>query len=338
VSFNETSTYKVTPYANGVIKRLYAQWPGQYFAPGQVLYEIYSQDLLLQQYEYIDYHKRVLQSLRAIQQTRESNRRALEEASQDPQLREQTERAVRQSTEQLATMEQSAERDGQRLSNRLRFAGFTDDMLAELAKSGRAFDIVPVRAKRPCLVKEINPGAGSTVDASTQILVCADLSTAWVDVALYPDQQPWVKRGDAVRLRLPDGAVQHSRLELPSPILDGASRVLRGRVTVTNPGQLLKPGAVLDVTIDAAPRQALAIPRSALIRTGREDVVMLARADGHFLAVPVEIGIETDELVEIRSGLQAGAQVAVNGHFLLDAAASMAATAARLRGGGSAPH
>jgi Cu(I)/Ag(I) efflux system membrane fusion protein len=51
--------------------------------------------------------------------------------------------------------------------------------------------------------------------------------------------------------------------------------------------------------------------------------------------MPVEVitGIETAERIAIRDGLDAGDQVAVNGQFLLDAAASIADTAQRMRAG-----
>ena len=60
-------------------------------------------------------------------------------------------------------------------------------------------------------------------------------------------------------------------------------------------------------------------------------MVMLARGDGHFMPVNVETGIESEEGVEIVYGLQEGAEVAVNGQFLLDSAASMSAMAERMR-------
>ncbi|MBT9497642.1 MAG: efflux RND transporter periplasmic adaptor subunit, partial [Zoogloea sp.] len=55
----------------------------------------------------------------------------------------------------------------------------------------------------------------------------------------------------------------------------------------------------------------------------------------HFLPVKVLTGIETGERVAIRDGLEAGDQVAVNGHFLIDAAASLADAAQRMRSGSS---
>jgi Cu(I)/Ag(I) efflux system membrane fusion protein len=58
---------------------------------------------------------------------------------------------------------------------------------------------------------------------------------------------------------------------------------------------------------------------------------MQSLGNGHFMPVKVVTGIETAERVAIRAGLEAGDEVAVNGQFLLDAAASIADTAQRMR-------
>jgi Cu(I)/Ag(I) efflux system membrane fusion protein len=93
----------------------------------------------------------------------------------------------------------------------------------------------------------------------------------------------------------------------------------------------LHPGSFVDVTIHAQPREALAVPSSAVLRTGQGDMVILSRGDGYFLPVYVETGIENGELTEITDGIQQGAEVAVNGQFLLDSAASMNAAVERMQ-------
>jgi len=107
------------------------------------------------------------------------------------------------------------------------------------------------------------------------------------------------------------------------PTVDPVTRTTRARLVVKNADRLLRPGAYADVVIATRPRTELAVPRSAVIRTGRGDRVMLAREGGHFMPVPVQTGIERGDFIEIIDGLQEGAQVAVSGQFLLDAAASL---------------
>jgi Cu(I)/Ag(I) efflux system membrane fusion protein len=61
--------------------------------------------------------------------------------------------------------------------------------------------------------------------------------------------------------------------------------------------------------------------------------VMRALGEGHFMPAQVVTGIETTDRIAIRDGLEAGDQVAVNGQFLMDAAASIADVAQRMRTG-----
>ena len=93
----------------------------------------------------------------------------------------------------------------------------------------------------------------------------------------------------------------------------------------------LRPGSFVEVTIHARPHEALVVPGSAVLRTGDGNVVMLYRGAGHFLPVYVETGIENGDLIEITDGLQPGAEVAVNGQFLLDSATSMNAATERMQ-------
>jgi Cu(I)/Ag(I) efflux system membrane fusion protein len=87
------------------------------------------------------------------------------------------------------------------------------------------------------------------------------------------------------------------------------------------------------VTIRAQAHAALVLPRSAVIYTGAGNLVMLSRGEGNFLPVHVETGNESGDNVEIVDGLREGAEVVVNGQFLLDSAASMSAAAERMHGG-----
>lgn len=67
-----------------------------------------------------------------------------------------------------------------------------------------------------------------------------------------------------------------------------------------------------------------------MIRTGHGDFVVIAEANEHFRSARVQLGVESSELVAVQSGLKQGDQVAVNGQFLLDGAASMRTLQARL--------
>ena len=78
--------------------------------------------------------------------------------------------------------------------------------------------------------------------------------------------------------------------------------------------------AVLVMNIPGNP---LAIPRNAIIDTGKRKVVWIKSKDNSFVARTVQTGYESDGYVEVKSGLSAQDSVVIEGNFLLDAQAQL---------------
>lgn len=331
---DESAVLRITPSVDGVLSKLHVNRIGQRITRGQVLYEISSQDALNLQYEYIDILRRGEPTRKMAEDRRAQNRIALEEArDQDATTREQAERGVRQSEEQLWSILQPLQRDRDRVILRLKQIGFTDAMLEHLAKNEQALSHIPIRAQRSCVVKEVMARPGMQVGHMTEILSCVDTAQAWLELVLYPDQLLWVREGDAVTVVFDDGNTIKTKLSGLSPLADGAARTVRARLAIKLE-RAPTLGEYAAVTIHATPRQVLSVPKSAVIRSGRGNFVMRAMEKGHFMSVKVLIGIETAERIAILDGLVEGDQVVVNGQFLLDAAASIADAAQRLKGSG----
>jgi len=237
---------------------------------------------------------------------------------------------VHQSEEQLWSILQPLQRDRDRVDLRLRQIGFSNAMLHHLSQSKQASAEIAMRAQRPCVVKEVLARPGMQVEPMTEILTCVDPTQTWLELTLYPDQLPWLHEGDAVEVTFDDGTTATTRLTGLNPLLDKVSHTARTRLPIEL-GRSGNLGEYASVTIHAAPREVLAVPRNAVMRTGHGNFVMRALGNGHFMPVKVVTGIETAERTAILDGLEAGDQVAVNGQFLLDAAASIAATAERLK-------
>jgi Cu(I)/Ag(I) efflux system membrane fusion protein len=330
---DEGALLRITPNVGGLLTRLNVSHVGQHVARGQILYEVSSQDALNLQYEYVDILRRGEPTLKMAEERRNQNRIKIEKARDlDPSARERIEREVSQSEDQLWSLLQPWERDRERLKLRLQQIGLTDEMLTRLRHEEKAFLAVPVRAPRACVVQNVMGRPGMMVGPTTEILDCVDASHAQIEIVLYPDQLSWVEDGDAVTMTFGDGETVSAPLSGLNPLVDDATRTVRVRMPVTlkrapNLGEYVK------VTLHTKPRQMLAVPKTAVMRTGHGDFVMRAMGKGHFMPVRVQTGIEGADRVGIRHGLADGDQVAVNGQFLMDAAASIADTARRMHGG-----
>lgn len=331
---DKTSVLRITPNVEGLLTRLHLHQIGQRVARGQLMFELSSQEALALQYEYLDIRRRAQPALQMVDERRAQNRGLIEQARQsgDAAELERAERGARDSEDQLAAILRPMARDRERLALRLKQIGFSDAQLEDLLKTGRAHATVAVRAPHDCVVQAVMVRPGMSVDAMTEIVQCVDPSTAQLEIVLYPDQIGWVEAGNAVTIRFADGSTLKTRLGPLPPLLDEATRTLRVRMPLTG-GHSPLLGEFAQVTLHTTPREVLAVPKSAVIRSGRGDFVMRALDKGHFMPVEVATGLESATHVAIRDGLDAGDAVAVNGHFLLDAAASIADTVQRMRAG-----
>jgi Cu(I)/Ag(I) efflux system membrane fusion protein len=103
------------------------------------------------------------------------------------------------------------------------------------------------------------------------------------------------------------------------------------RVELPNPDLALLPDMYADVDIATGPdKPVVAVPESAVIDSGRRQVVILDRGEGRFEPRNVKLGRKGDGHVEIVSGAEAGDSVVVNGNFLIDAESNLQAALQRL--------
>ena len=69
----------------------------------------------------------------------------------------------------------------------------------------------------------------------------------------------------------------------------------------------------------------IAVPEDAVIDTGTRQVVLLDQGDGRFEPREVTLGARGNGAVEVRKGLEAGAQVVTAANFLIDAESNLKA-------------
>lgn len=162
-----------------------------------------------------------------------------------------------------------------------------------------------------------------------ELYTVGDLSTLWL-LADIPEADVFrVKVGQAVTFQVDgyEGLAFSGRLDWVSGTLDPATRTARVRCEVPNARRLLKPEMYAQVSIQVAPKRALAIPRSAVVRLGSTTYVFVdlgAGPDGsrRFERRPVEVDEQgTGDLVPVHQGLRAGERVVTRGALQLAGAA-----------------
>jgi membrane fusion protein, copper/silver efflux system len=183
------------------------------------------------------------------------------------------------------------------------------------------------------VVAELGAREGMTVMSGAPLFRINGLATVWVNAEVRENQASEVRVGNLVEARTPalPGKVFKGKVSAILPEVNPATRTLKARVEVANPGGQLKPGMFATVNFTpAARKEALLVPTEAVIQTGKRTVVVVAQGDGKFAPVDVEIGTETGGQTEVRKGLEEGQKVVVSGQFLIDSESSLRATATRM--------
>jgi cobalt-zinc-cadmium efflux system membrane fusion protein len=162
---------------------------------------------------------------------------------------------------------------------------------------------------------------GEYAQAYQSIFAIADLSTVWVETNLYDRDLGDVTVGAAASVSV--SAYPKERFSgtvtYIGNILDKDTRTAMARIEIANPGNRLKPGLFADVTIDKAARTAaLRVPESALVLLQGQMTAFVARGDG-FEPLPVELGARSGGMVTVKSGLEAGDEMVVEGAYALKA-------------------
>lgn len=107
-------------------------------------------------------------------------------------------------------------------------------------------------------------------------------------------------------------------LELVEPALSSETHTARVRFLAESPDRALLPGEIGEVVIERPGRDALLVPRDAVIDTGTERYVFVERERGTFEAREVVLGARRGEDREITGGLAEGEVIVARGAFVLD--------------------
>ena len=227
--------------------------------------------------------------------------------------------------------------DGAR--QRMRLAGMSEAQIQQVESTGKVQARLVTYAPIDGVVAELSAREGMTVMSGAPLYRINGLRTVWVNAEVRENEAAQVKLGNEVEARaaaLPE-KVFKGKVSAILPEVNAATRTLKARVELANPGGELKPGMFAIVNFTPAVRkEILVVPSEAVIQTGRRSVVIVAQADGRFAPVEVQIGMEANGQTEIQKGLEAGQKIVISGQFLIDSEASLRASEARMAEGPSA--
>jgi multidrug efflux pump subunit AcrA (membrane-fusion protein) len=163
--------------------------------------------------------------------------------------------------------------------------------------------------------------AGEMANAGAPLLTVMDLSRVVVRANISSEQLPFLKVGDPATVATLDGSEElHGKVTVVSPALDPNSTTAEVRIEVANPGERLRPGVAIEVSILAETvKDAIVIPLAAVLPSAEgENIALVVGSDSLAHERKIETGIRETDKVQVLKGLEPGEQVIVVGGLGLE--------------------
>ena len=220
-------------------------------------------------------------------------------------------------------------------ADKLRNLDYPETDLEKLRR-GEALRTVTIRSPAGGIVVQKTAVEGMRFSLGDALFRIVDTSTMWVMVEVYEQDLGFVKVGASARITVnawPDQPL-NGKITFIYPDVSRDSRTARLRIEVANPDGRLRADMAATVEIDTpVAGSRIAIPESALIDTGRRQVVLVERGEGRYEPRPVTIGARVPGWVQVIEGVKAGEKVVTQATFLIDAESNIRAALAAFGGG-----
>ena len=293
VTYDETRLHHVHTKVGGYVERLFANATGELVHRGQPLLTIYSPELLASTQEY-------LLALRA---------------------------RDRLMTAASATVRENGEGLVESARRRLLLFDLTAAQIDAVEKTGEAPRTVTLSSPVTGHIVMRNVLEGQKIESGMTLLDIANLDRVWMMADVYEYELPFVRMGQKATMTLsyvPDRTFE-GRVSLISPVVSEATRTVKVRVELDNPGLLLKPEMFADVQLFSDLGTGIVVPAESVISTGERDVIFVDAGDGRYDPREVRLGVRLDDTVQIVEGVLEGERVVTSGNFLLDSESKLKA-------------
>ena len=281
LNFDQMKAVSVSSRVMGRIEKLYVRNPGDYVRKGMPLFDIYSEELNNAKQEY----------LLAL-----DKKKSFGESSVVP----------------MDELVRSAR-------NKLMLWGMQDAQIKALEQTGMVGNTTTYASTEQGYVTALDIREGDYVMQGGTVVRLADLNTLWAEAQVYTSQLADLDRLSTATVELPDldGKQIQGKISFVNPEINPDTRINLIRVSIPNQGLQLKPGMPAYVILKSPTRKMLSLPIDAVIRDGHGAKVWIQSANRQFRPVEVKTGQETEDRIEIVSGLREGDIVVVTGAYLL---------------------
>ena len=286
VDINERLLSYVQVRFPGYIRKVFANATYQYLRKGEPLFTVYSPDLVATQQDYL---------------LARQNQQAMSASSID---------GVASGADSLSA---AAER-------RLEQWDVSPSEIAKLKESGKPITDLTITSPTTGYITERNALPNMYVEPSTKLYIIANLSTVWVYAQIFQNDISRIKPGDTAKITSDSypGRIFTGRIEDILPQVDMATRTVRVRLAIANPGLKLKPGMFVNVDLKTSLGRQLVVPASAVFQSGSRQLVFLNHGNGSLEPKEITVGPRVGDDFVVLKDLQAHQSIVTSANFLID--------------------
>ncbi len=281
VTFDQNLTEAISARVQGRIENLAVKNIGDYIRKGQLLYEIYSEDLNTVQQEYI--------------------------------LATQKENTVSSDIYAAAPFVASAK-------NKLLLYGMSESQINTLKTSKQVIRSMPVYSATDGFITELSIAEGAYVSEGSTLFRFASLRSLWVEAQVYLPYLPYVKPGTIANFSIPASGetLYRGKVIFISPEIQSPERFVLARFQITNLSMDIKPGMLANITLETKRNKSLVLPIDAVMQDSQGANVWILNPDGVFENKMITTGMQNSRQIEVLEGLHLGDVVVVTGAYLLN--------------------
>ena len=168
---------------------------------------------------------------------------------------------------------------------------------------------------------------GQRVQAGDELYRIIDLTRVWVIADVAESDLGLIAIGTraGVTFRAYPTEPVEGTVTLIYPEVKSETRTARVRIEVANPDGRLKTDMYADVVFrpGAGDAPVVAVPNGAVIDSGTQQVVLVARGEGKFEPRRVKLGRAGEGYREVLDGLSEGESIVTTATFLIDAESNL---------------
>lgn len=180
--------------------------------------------------------------------------------------------------------------------------------------------LIPFYSKETGIVNEVMIQEGDYVKMGSPVVKVANYSTLWIEAEAYPSDIKYISPGTKVKVRIeafPNEEID-GQVSFENPELQPQSKIDLIRIAISNKQGKYKPGMRATIKVLSGEKKTITVPEEAVLYQPKMNLVYIKTGKENFAPRLVELGIKSNDRVEVKSGLKEGDIVVTSGVYLLD--------------------